>query len=107
MTRVRTLALLALVGLILWPTVAVAQSATTPAVGLAGIAGKYERVWGFDNTTQTWKLYDPAIPAAFSDLTTLTRGKGYWLFAKEDATLVYNEKSYSLFKGWNLIGWLD
>lgn len=78
----------------------------TPAEALTGIAGKYDRVWGYDSATQAWKLYDPAVPAV-SDLTALERGKGYWVKAKEAVTLIYGGNSYSLAKGWNLIGWLD
>ena len=83
-----------------------AVSVSVPAVVLAGIAGKYDRVWGFDGATETWKLYDPALPA-ISDLTILKRGKGYWIYAKEAVTLVYRGNSYPLWNGWNLIGWLD
>jgi hypothetical protein len=105
MTRLRLLALLAVVGLIVLPTVALAQTTTSPATGLAGIAGKYVRVWGFDSNTQSWRLYDPAVPAV-SDLTTLARGSGYWILVTDNVTLTYNGNTYFLYKGWNLIGWL-
>jgi hypothetical protein len=78
----------------------------TPGVALAGIAGQYSRVWGFDSSTQTWKLYDPATPA-ISDLTVMTRGQGYWIKATQACTLVYGANQYTLVMGWNLIGWLD
>lgn len=84
----------------------VGTAAITPGVALAGIAGQYVRVWGYDSNTQTWKLYDPATPA-ISDLTVLTRGQGYWIKATVDCTLVYGANQYSLRAGWNLIGWLD
>ncbi|MBU2008960.1 MAG: hypothetical protein KJ624_03805 [Chloroflexi bacterium] len=82
-----------------------ALSATTPAIALASIAGKYRYAWGFDGRTQTWKLYDPLNPA-LSDLTVLERGKGYWILANENGTLIYSGNSYPIWKGWNLIGWL-
>ena len=78
----------------------------TPTDALAGIAGKYTRVWGFNSATQTWKLFDPAVPA-ISDLTALVRGQGYWLKVTEASTLIYKGNSYTLSVGWNLIGWLD
>jgi len=84
-----------------------AAPALVPAVesALSYIAGKYEIVWGFDAKTQSWKLYDPENPE-ISDLEKLEKGKGYWIKAKVDCTLVYGSHSYTLYKGWNLIGWL-
>ena len=72
---------------------------------LQGISGKFTIVWGFDSATQTWKKYDPNAPAV-SDLTKLEKGKGYWIYATEDTTLVYGSGIYNLKAGWNLIGWL-
>jgi hypothetical protein len=77
----------------------------TPAEAVQNIADKLVRMWGFDAATQTWKLYDPAAPEV-SDLASLERGKGYWIKVTEDCTLIYAGYSYSLKKGWNLIGWL-
>ncbi len=84
----------------------ITTTAITPAVALAGIAGSYSRVWGYDNTTKAWKLFDPAVPA-ISDLTVLARGQGYWINCTQAATLVYGANQYVLNVGWNLIGWLD
>ena len=72
---------------------------------LQSIAGKYTIVWGFDSATQTWKKYDPAAPAV-SDLSKLEQGKGYWIFATEDATLAWGSYMYRLAAGWNLFGWM-
>jgi len=84
----------------------VTSAATTPGVALAGIAGSYTRVWGYDSAAKAWKLYDPAN-LAISDLTVLTRGQGYWISCTQAATLVYGANQYVLNVGWNLIGWLD
>ena len=84
----------------------ITTAAITPAVALAGIAGSYSRVWGYDSVAKTWKLYDPAVPA-ISDLTVLARGQGYWINCTQAATLVYGANQYVLNVGWNLIGWLD
>jgi len=84
----------------------ITTAAITPAVALAGIAGKYTRVWGYNAATKTHLLYDPAVPA-ISDLTVLARGQGYWINATEAVTLVYGANQYVLVAGWNLIGWLD
>jgi len=62
------------------------------------------RVWGFDNATKTWKMYDPA-DAAGSDLTTLNAGDGYWINVNADCTLIYGTFNKALSTGWNLIGW--
>lgn len=86
--------------------VTITTTAITPGVALAGIAGKYTRVWGYNAITKTHLLYDPAVPA-ISDLTVLTRGQGYWINATEAVTLVYGANQYVLVAGWNLIGWLD
>ena len=73
--------------------------------GLSSIVGKYTKVWGFAAATQSWQLYD-VDAASVSDLTSLTRGQGYWLEVSEDCTIVYGGNTYALLTGWNLIGWL-
>lgn len=82
----------------------VTTAEVTVGVALGNIAGKYTRVWGFDNVTKTHKLYDPAVPA-ISDLITLADGQGYWIYCTESVTLVYGAKVRSLTQGWNLMGW--
>ncbi len=72
---------------------------------LAGIVPKCEAVWGFDASKQRWLLWKPDVPE-ISDLTKLEKGKGYWIKVKENCTLSYAGHSYTLYKGWNLIGWL-
>ena len=86
--------------------VTITTTAITPGSALAGIAGKYTRVWGYNAATKTHLLFDPAVPA-ISDLTVLARGQGYWINCTEAVTLVYGANQYVLVSGWNLIGWLD
>ena len=78
--------------------------AVTITGGLNSVAGKYTKVWTFDGATQSWKLYDTAAPSV-SDLSTLVAGQGYWMEATENATIVYGGNTYTLYAGWNLIGW--
>ena len=83
----------------------VTKAAITVATALKSIEAKYEKVWGFDAATQSWKVYDPAAPEV-SDLASLEQGKGYWIKVSEDCTLIYGGNTYNLKAGWNLIGWL-
>jgi len=84
----------------------ITTSAATPGQALAGIAGMYSRVWGYDSSAKVYKLFDPAVPL-ISDLTVLSRGQGYWINCTQATTLVYGANQYVLVVGWNLIGWLD
>ena len=80
------------------------------AEGLLSIEGKYsESVWAFDAAAKMFKKYFVAAPDVVPEvhrLTTLRRGKGYWVYVTEACTLVYGDNTYNLFPGWNLIGWL-
>jgi hypothetical protein len=84
----------------------ITTAAITPGVALAGIAGKYTVVWGFDASTQSWKGYNPANLAQ-SDLTVLAKGQGYLIKATQACTLVYGANQYVLVVGWNFVGWQD
>ena len=72
---------------------------------LAGIDGKYERVWGFNTTTQTWQVYDDSKSAQpFNDLQVLERWQTIWIKVMEDdVVLNWRGTLYFLNKGWNLI----
>jgi len=61
------------------------NSSTSQGVtdALASIEGKYVSVWAYIGGS--WKVYDPNNPG-FSDLTTMDRGYGYWINAKEACT---------------------
>ena len=59
-----------------------------PAVVLAPIAGAYNQVFAYDacDPVDSWKLYDPADPAA-SDLVTLDHTIGWWIDATQPVDL--------------------
>jgi len=71
---------------------------------LASIAGKYTIVWGFNNLTSQWVMYDPTDPG--STLTMLQKGGGYWIYLKESCQLNYQGFAWDLPAGWRLIGWI-
>ena len=56
---------------------------------LAGIAGKYSKVYAFDSAdaSDPWKIFDPQAPAFVNDLTALGPTRGYWIDMKTAATL--------------------
>lgn len=76
----------------------------TVASVLAPLGDNLVRVWGFDAATQTWKLYDPAVPG-LSDLSVLTAGQGYFIKVNAAQTLTVGTFQYNLVAGWNNIGW--
>ncbi|MCP3960937.1 MAG: hypothetical protein GY719_24080 [bacterium] len=57
---------------------------------LSSIAGKLLRVYGFDPSTpkNLWRVYDVGVPDWANTLRTMERGRGYWIWATEDTTLV-------------------
>lgn len=71
--------------LIGWPS----DNATPVATALAGIAGSYDAVYGFDATdgTDPWKLYGPSLPSYANDLALVDTGRGYWIRATSACTL--------------------
>ncbi|MFQ5857847.1 MAG: SH3 domain-containing protein [Anaerolineae bacterium] len=62
------------------------------AEALASIAGKYTRVLAYDpDWAGLWKMYNAAVLGPANDLQVLEPGRGYWVYATEDVTLVINE----------------
>ncbi|MCP3958903.1 MAG: hypothetical protein GY719_13710 [bacterium] len=57
---------------------------------LSSIHGKFLRVYGFDPSVPAaqWSVYDVGVPDWANTLRTMERGKGYWVWATEDATLI-------------------
>ncbi|HEX7181032.1 MAG TPA: hypothetical protein VF756_04260, partial [Thermoanaerobaculia bacterium] len=57
---------------------------------LSSIAGKFRRVYGWDpaDPVDPWEVFDVAVPAWANDLQLMQPGRGYWLYATEDTTLV-------------------
>jgi hypothetical protein len=72
--------------------------------GLASIAGLYERVVEWDNANKEWLVYDPAIPE-LRTLTSLVKKGSYWIKVTEDCTVTFGTETYTLYEGWNSIGW--
>lgn len=77
---------------------------TTPSVVLAGILSSYSKVYGFDNSTKQWKLYDPS---GAQTLTAITSGKAYWIYITAESGATLNStgsaasKTHTLASGWN------
>ena len=64
---------------------------------LLSIAGdcNYERVYSYraDDTMvpwDPWKVYDASAPSYVNDLVIMEPGLGYWIYIKEDCTLIIN-----------------
>jgi hypothetical protein len=80
-------------------------------VGLASISDKLILAYGYKygEGTGGWTIYNPAWATSHPDwntLTTLFRGRGYWIKVSQACNLVYGGNTYQLDPGWNLIGWL-
>ncbi|MEA3325567.1 MAG: hypothetical protein U9Q37_10660, partial [Euryarchaeota archaeon] len=57
---------------------------------MSSISGNYRYVAGWDADNSEYEVYDANAPAGvpeFIDFTTMARGNGYWIAAKEDCTL--------------------
>jgi RHS repeat-associated protein len=68
-----------------------AQPRPVPAA-LSSIAGKFRRVYGWDpaDPIDPWEVFDVAVPAWANDLELMQPGRGYWLYATQDTTLVFS-----------------
>ena len=55
--------------------------------GLSSIAGKYWYVSLWNATSQSFEAYNPTAPPVFADFTTMERGTGYFISAKEGVGL--------------------
>jgi hypothetical protein len=66
------------------------QQSLPISVALQSIAGRYDQVYAFDGSdpTNPWEPYFPGRPPAPGDLTQMRPGRGYWVHATSDATLV-------------------
>lgn len=53
-------------------------------VMLSNIIDYVEVVWSYDAWSWYWSSYSPWVPPALNDLTTMTDGKGYWIYVYED-----------------------
>jgi hypothetical protein len=57
---------------------------TSTATVMSSVANSITVVWGYDATTNTWQLYDPAMPSSLNTLTNMVPGEGYWIYANAD-----------------------
>ena len=60
-----------------------------PYVALSSIAGKWQRIFGYDafDPEDPWEFFDPAVPDWANDLQVMKPGRGYWVLATEAVTL--------------------
>ncbi len=66
-----------------------AGEARHPYTALSSIAGKWERIFGFDKFDEKdpWEVFDPVVPDWANDLRVMQPGRGYWLLVTEATTL--------------------
>ena len=62
-------------------------------------AGSRVAVWRYDNATQTWDAYNPAVPSEVNDLTHAAPKDIVWVEVTEETQF----QGRTLRKGWNLI----
>jgi hypothetical protein len=67
-----------------WNLVGYNSTSSAPvATALSSVQGKFEAVYGFDAASGQYKGYTPPDAA---DLSSLTPGEGYWIYATEKVT---------------------
>ena len=57
---------------------------------LSSIYGDYYYVACWNTSAEKFDVYNPAAPSAFNDFTTMDRGTGYFISAKQDSALSEN-----------------
>lgn len=73
-----------------WNNFTYTGTARSVADALSSIAGKYQQVLQYDNTTGTWLSYLPGQPRYLNDFGGLFTLKVYWVLVSDDLTLVMN-----------------
>ncbi len=75
-----------------------AEQARPVASALISIAGKYQRVFGYDasDLADPWEVYDVGVPAWANDLQALRPGRGYWILATQESDLVVTNQGSEL-----------
>ena len=86
----------------------VTQPEETVETALASIMDNVVIVWHYDNQDAEWFFFDPLDPG--SDLETLEAGGAYWIKVDlaegvDSIELVWGVHAYTLYDGWNNIGW--
>ena len=72
---------------------------------MSGIVQQLITIWSFEAATQTWLVYDPLAPAQANTLSYLMERRTYWIAVTVDTTLIFEARTRTIYKGWNLIGW--
>lgn len=86
------------------PDVTPTPTLSTIETQLAGCAGNYQAVYGFDNVSKAFSRFFPGRPT-ISTLTEMQIGAGYMVLVSADCTLTNNSSTWTLSTGWNFIGW--
>jgi len=74
-----------------WNLVGYPSSVTQPiSEALSSIAGLYTLVYAYDaaHPADPWQVFDPSAPAGSNTLTQMEAGRGYWIKASENTTLL-------------------
>ncbi len=60
-----------------------------PLAALAPIAGKWQRIFGYDvfDPVDPWEVYSVGAPEWANDLSVMQPGRGYWILITESTTL--------------------
>jgi len=74
----------------------------------ADVSSNVRIIWGYDNTSKTWKKYIPGV--SDNTLTAIEGGKGYWVYMDASGNIDMTGWTAStapipLYPGWNLIGY--
>jgi hypothetical protein len=69
-----------------WNLAGLSSTSAVPiATALSSLKGKYEAVYAFDTSSNTYRGHDPQ---AGGELTSMSPGEGYWIYASEKVTWV-------------------
>lgn len=63
-------------------------SDTTPISVMSSVSNNLTVVWGYNSTSKTWLIYDPAGPSGLNTLTGMVRNEGYWIRVANDSVWV-------------------
>lgn len=87
------------------PTATPAAARTPVQTALAPITDRLVRVWGYDADTQTWKVYDPALPPELNSVTQLEVGKVYYINVRSASAITTGTETRQFSAGWNTLEW--
>ncbi len=61
--------------------------------------------YGYDNTTKSWKGYEPSALDFLQTLILFNVGGGYLVNVSSNCTITVGGNNINLYTGWNLFGW--